>query len=160
MDPRGRTYTVADGRQIPNKGKKEFSGFSGDGTPIEMGINITDVVKILFSVRSMCRAGNVVLFGADEGSFVINKKSGNVTKIDDDGVNYTLSMFVKKPKVPDPPENKFPRKREKRADLKIKRLGRNCSNNKRRTRRQKRIMRLLPGSNRPKFGHKRKTFVY
>ena len=113
MDPRGRTYTVADGRQIPNKGKKEFSGFSGDGTPIEMGINITDVVKILFSVRSMCRAGNVVLFGADEGSFVINKKSGNVTKIDDDGVNYTLSMFVKKPKVPDPPENKFPRKREK-----------------------------------------------
>ena len=44
-----KTYTVADGRQIPNRGKKDFEGYTRDGLPINMGNNITDVVKTLFS---------------------------------------------------------------------------------------------------------------
>ena len=57
-----------------------------------MGVQITDVVKTLFSVEKIKEAGNVVVFGADEGDMITNKKSGSRTKIEDNVRDYQLSL--------------------------------------------------------------------
>ena len=55
---------------------------------------VTDVVKTLFSVRKMEDAGNIVVFGADEGDMIINKKTGTCIPINDDGRTFTMDIFV------------------------------------------------------------------
>jgi hypothetical protein len=94
----GLRYTVADGRTVPNKGQQNFSGTTEDGLPIDMGIQITDVCKTLFSVRKIKEAGNIVIFGADEGDMIINKRSGSRTMIEDNGKDYQLSIWMEVPK--------------------------------------------------------------
>jgi hypothetical protein len=96
----GLTYTVADGRSVPNKGQQRFQGVSEDGLPIDMGVQVTDVVKTLFAVRRMKEAGNVVIFGAEEGDMIINKQTGSRTMIEDDGENYLLTVYMEIPEVP------------------------------------------------------------
>jgi hypothetical protein len=89
---------VADGRTVLNKGQQNFSGTTEDGLPIDMGIQITDVCKTLFSVRKIKEAGNIVIFGADEGDMIINKRSGSRTMIEDNGKDYQLSIWMEVPK--------------------------------------------------------------
>jgi hypothetical protein len=91
-------YTVADGRTVPNRGQQRFAGTTEDGLPIDMGIQITDVCKTLFSVRKIKEAGNIVIFGAEEGDMIINKKSGSRTRIEDNGRDYQLSIWMEVPK--------------------------------------------------------------
>jgi hypothetical protein len=91
-------YTVADGRTVLNKGQQNFSGTTEDGLPIDMGIQITDVCKTLFSVRKIKEAGNIVIFGADEGDMIINRRSGSRTMIEDNGKDYQLSIWMEVPK--------------------------------------------------------------
>jgi hypothetical protein len=94
----GMKYTVADGRTVPNRGQQKFCGTTEDGLPIDMGIQITDVCKTLFSVRKIKEAGNIVIFGAEEGDMIINKRSGSRTKIEDNGKDYQLSIWMEVPK--------------------------------------------------------------
>jgi len=94
----GMKYTVADGRTVLNRGQQKFSGTTEDGLPIDMGIQITDVCKTLFSVRKIKEAGNIVIFGAEEGDMIINKRSGSRTKIEDNGKDYQLSIWMEVPK--------------------------------------------------------------
>jgi hypothetical protein len=94
----GMKYTVADGRTVPNRGQQKFCGTTDDGLPIDMGIQITDVCKTLFSVRKIKEAGNIVIFGAEEGDMIINKRSGSRTKIEDNGKDYQLSIWMEVPK--------------------------------------------------------------
>ncbi len=94
----GLRYTVADGRTDLNKEQQNFSGTTEDGLPIDMGIQIADVCKTLFSVRKIKEAGNIVIFGADEGDMIINKRSGSRTMIEDNGEDYQLSIWMEVPK--------------------------------------------------------------
>ena len=61
---------------------------------MDMSLQITDVVRTLFSVRKMKQAGNIVIFGADEGDMIINKKSGSIIPIDDDGKSFTMDICI------------------------------------------------------------------
>ena len=70
----GLKYTVADGKTIPNRGQKNFKGLTTGGQPMNMGVQVTDVVKTLFSVRRIKEAGNIVIFGAAEGDMIVDKK--------------------------------------------------------------------------------------
>ena len=56
---------------------------------MNMGVQVTDVVKTLFSVRRMKQSGNMVIFGAEEGGMIIDKKMAARTKIEDDVENLT-----------------------------------------------------------------------
>ena len=89
---------MTDGRTVLNKGQQNFSGTTEDGLPIDMGIQITDVCKTLFSVRKIKEAGNIVIFGADEGHMIINKRSGSRTMIEDNGKDYQLWIWMEVPK--------------------------------------------------------------
>ena len=61
-----------------------------------MGVQIADVVKPLFSVRKMKAAGNVGVFGSDEGDYIMNKATGLKTKILDNGSDFTMRVRVPK----------------------------------------------------------------
>jgi hypothetical protein len=50
----GLKYTVADGRTFPNEGQHELSGMTNDGLPIELGIQITGVVKTFYFHSGRC----------------------------------------------------------------------------------------------------------
>ena len=55
-----------------------------------------DVSKPLQSVRHLVRIGNAVVFD-DQGCFIVNKDSGEVNAIVDDGINYTMPLWVVPP---------------------------------------------------------------
>ena len=113
---RGDVYTSASGNQIPQRGIRKVEGVSSDGLPMKIGLNVTDVVSTLFSVRKIAEAGNVVIFGADEGNFIINKQTGSCTPIKDDGHSYTMDVYV--PKGAGVPQHRFQigRKRKRYRD--------------------------------------------
>ena len=67
----GIKYTVANGNNVYNQGQKDVCGFTANGNPIELGFQVTDVAKTLFSVKKMKDSGNIVIFGADEGDMII-----------------------------------------------------------------------------------------
>ena len=59
-----------------------------------MGVQIAEVVKPLFSVRKMKASGNLVVFGLDEGDFIITKKTGIRTMIEDTGRDFVMKLRV------------------------------------------------------------------
>jgi hypothetical protein len=95
----GMKYVVADGRTVPNRGQQNFSGTIEDGLPIDLSKQITDVCKTLLSVRKFKEARNIVIFGADERDMISNKKgSGSRAKLEDNGKDYQLSIWMEVPK--------------------------------------------------------------
>ena len=55
-----------------------------------------------------------MIFGADEGNFIINKQTGSCTPIKDDGHSYTMDVYVPKGAgVPEPPAPVANRKKKK-----------------------------------------------
>ena len=93
----GVTYEIADGTEIPNLGEKLMPIMTADGTTRGMRAQVADVSKPLQAVRSLIRTGHVVVFGGgDNGDehFVINRLTGEVNEVKDDGVNYLMGMYV------------------------------------------------------------------
>ena len=58
---------------------------------------VCDVNRGLLSVWKITRSGNRVFFFFDnEGSYIENKTTGEVTRLKDDGGMYELTMWVKR----------------------------------------------------------------
>ena len=57
-------------------------------------MQVTEVAKTLLSVKKMKDAGNIVVFGADEGDMIINKLTGMRTPITDTGKEFVLDIFI------------------------------------------------------------------
>ena len=85
-------YRSASNTFIKNEGERHVKGITEDGIPVDMGVQIAEVVKPLFSVRKMKALGNLVIFGLDEGDFIINKKTGIRTKIVDTGRDFVMKL--------------------------------------------------------------------
>ena len=81
------------GEASTTRGKKT-SGFTSNGNPIELGVQVTDVAKTMFSVKKMKDAGNIIIFGADEGDMIVNKSTGTRTPIIDTGREFVLDIYV------------------------------------------------------------------
>ena len=56
-------------------------------------MQVADVSKALESVRAMMQAKHAVIFDED-GCFAINKATGEVNAIQDDGVNFQMVQYV------------------------------------------------------------------
>ena len=87
-------YRSASDTFIKNEGERHVKGITEDGIPVDMGVQIAEVVKPLFSVRKMKASGNVVIFGSDDGDFIINKKTGIRTRIVDTGRDFVMKIRV------------------------------------------------------------------
>ena len=92
----GVEYEVANGERLANLGQKVMAVYTEEGTLRGMTAQVADVSKMLMSVRHLCKSGHAVVFDED-GSMIINKTTGEVNKIADDGVNYLMKLWAVPP---------------------------------------------------------------
>ena len=89
----GVTYQVANGDEIANLGQKIIPVVTDEGYLRGMQPQIANVTTSLESVRQMYNSGHMVVFDGPE-SFIMNKTSGEINMIQDNGLNYTIGMWV------------------------------------------------------------------
>jgi hypothetical protein len=92
----GVTYEVANGIRIANLGERQFEGVTEDGGVKNITAQVCSVNKAFLSVPKAVKAGNRVIFD-DEGSYIENKATGEVTWLVEEGGMYALKMWVKAP---------------------------------------------------------------
>ena len=93
----GVKYDIANGEEIPNLGEKLMPIMTSEGTTRGLRAQVADVSKPLQAVRSLVRSGHVVVFGDGEdgnANYIMNKLTGEVNMVKDDGTNYLLGMYV------------------------------------------------------------------
>ena len=88
-------YEVANGIRIPNEGEKKFTGVTEEGSEREITAQVTAVNKPLLAVCKIVKAGNRVVFGDDEGSYIEDKRTGEKIWMKEEGGMYSLKMWVK-----------------------------------------------------------------
>ena len=91
---RGVTYEIANGVRIPNLGERRFKGVIEDGSEKQITAQVCSVNKALLSVSKAVRAGHRVVFD-QEGSYIEDKSTGQVTWLVEEGGMYALNMWVK-----------------------------------------------------------------
>ena len=75
------------------------------------------MTKLLLAVCKMAEAGNAVMFNVDkkklkgiiaseriEENMIVNKNTGKISKINQEGGLYKYPIWTKREKVPDPPK--------------------------------------------------------
>ena len=92
----GVTYEVANGIRIANLGERQFEGVTEDGGVKNITAQVCEVNKALLSVSKAVKAGHRVVFD-DNGSYIENKETGEVTWLVEEGGMYALKMWVKAP---------------------------------------------------------------
>ena len=92
---RGVEYEVANGVQIPNMGEREFVGVTENGAQRSILAQVCDVNRGLLSVRKVTKSGNKVVFDED-GSYIQNKATGEITMLKENAGMYELVMWVKR----------------------------------------------------------------
>lgn len=86
-------YEVANGEAIPNLGQKFLAVMTSQGSIRGYQTQIANVTKPLQSVRSMLASKHTVIFDEDK-SFVLNKITGELNVMRDDGINYYLDQWI------------------------------------------------------------------
>ncbi len=96
----GVMYEVANGDEIPNLGERLLAVMTTEGTVRGVRAQVADVNKPLQAVRSLTKSGHLVVFGdGPDGTthYVLNKFTGEMNSIKDDGVNYLMGMYIMPP---------------------------------------------------------------
>ena len=93
----GVEYEIANGGVLANLGKKMIAVLTAEGTVRGYQSECADVSKSLQSVRSLVKNQHAVLFGLGENgdqNLIVNKISGEINWMEDDGVNYIQKLLV------------------------------------------------------------------
>ena len=61
-----------------------------------MTIQVAQVNKVLASVGRMCEAGNRVVFDDEEGSYIMNKKTKKITRLEKKNGVYKFNIMIPK----------------------------------------------------------------
>ena len=96
----GVEYEIANGDTLPNLGEKKMAVITKEGTLRGYGSQVADVSKNLQSVRALLQSGHAVCFGlgpTGEDHVVVNRNSGEINWLEDDGVNYIQELLVAPP---------------------------------------------------------------
>ena len=92
-----------------------LEGFSHDGVPMELPVQVAKVSRPLFATREIKAAGNATIFGLDGNHAIVNKNTGKIvchggedcildlksgyyrkTGIKDNGKDYLIEMYVER----------------------------------------------------------------
>ena len=100
----GICYTAANGGEIANLGQRFMAVITEEGTLRGMEQQVAEVTKPLEAVRANVRAGHAVVFdddgsGQGSGSYMINKVTGEVNAIRDDGKDYVMRRWIVPPQL-------------------------------------------------------------
>ena len=90
---RGACFASATGEAIPNLGEMTMPMYTREGSFRSMRIQAAPVTKPLASVLRIVQAGHVVVFDA-EGSYIMNKESGEINMLREEEGNYMLDVWV------------------------------------------------------------------
>jgi hypothetical protein len=98
----GVEYEVANLETIPNLGEKKFAVLTSEGTIRGYQTQCAEIGKgkPLQAVRALVGSKHAVCFGLgenDDEHLIINKISGEVNKMRDDGINYLQDLLVVPP---------------------------------------------------------------
>ena len=89
----GLNYASATGDPIPNLGEQALPAMTDEGTVRRMTFQAAPVSRPLGSVQRMCKSKHTVVFDED-GSFVVNKISGEINWVREQNGNYMLDLWV------------------------------------------------------------------
>ncbi len=93
----GVEYEIASGDTLANLGQKRLAVLTAEGTVRGYQSQCADVSKSLQSVRACLESGHAVCFGLGPNGLdkpLINRHSGEVNRIEDDGVNYLQRLKI------------------------------------------------------------------
>ena len=93
----GVEYETVGGHYLANLGKKMIAVLTQEGTVRGYQSECADVTKSLQSVRALIRNRHAVMFGLGENGdehLIVNKDTGEINWLEDDGVNYVQSLMV------------------------------------------------------------------
>jgi len=93
---RGENFQSATGEPIPNLGDIRLPMYLREGSVRGMVMKAAPVTKPLGSVKRICAAGHRVVFD-DDGSFIMNKTTGEVNWLREEDGNYVLDAWVPPP---------------------------------------------------------------
>jgi len=96
---KGENFYSATGEPIPNLGDIKLPMIMREGTSRGMLMKAAPVSKPLASVKKICQAGHAVIFD-EEGSYIINKTTGEMNWMREDDGNYMLDAWVPPPESP------------------------------------------------------------
>ena len=89
----GVQYQVANGDELLNLGEKFLPLVTKEGTTRGMMAQVADVTMPLQRPRALHASGHMVALDG-KNSFVLNKITGEVNCLEDDGVNYFMDMSI------------------------------------------------------------------
>ena len=89
----GHDFVSATGETIPNLGEMQVPAWTREQTLRAMTFQAAPVTKPLGSVKKICKAGHVVVFD-DDGSYIINKSTGEINMLREEGGNYMLDLLI------------------------------------------------------------------
>ena len=92
----GFKYYGADGSAIAHLGEQNIQGRTANGSGFAMTAQVAQITKPLCAIRKVVKAGNRVVFDSEEdgGSFVTNKRTGEVTRINEVQGDYQVDVWV------------------------------------------------------------------
>ena len=95
----GTEYEIASGDTLEDLGEKRMAVLTAEGTMRGYTSRCADVTKSLQSVRALVNANHAVCFGLGDGHdhLIINKVTGEMNRMRDDGVNYLQDLIIVPP---------------------------------------------------------------
>ena len=93
----GVEYETAGGHALANLGRKRLAVLTQEGTVRGYQSECAEVTKSLQSVRALIKNRHAVMFGlGDNGDehLIVNRDTGEVNWLEDDGINYIQSLMV------------------------------------------------------------------
>ena len=93
----GVEYEVADGGTLANLGEKLMAVLTAEGTVRGYKTQCANVSKSLQAVRALLSSRHAVCFGLGpegEDHLIINRDSGEINRMRDDGSNYYQDMVI------------------------------------------------------------------
>ena len=95
----GTEYEIANGETIEDMGEKRMAVLTTEGSLRGYGSRCADVTKALQSVRALVTSDHAVCFGLGDGTdhVIINKVTGEVNYMRDDGINYLQDLLIVPP---------------------------------------------------------------
>jgi hypothetical protein len=93
MSKKGIGFVAANGSSIKNYGEKRVVGYTEDGEGVSLKITCAEVDKVLGSVHRFNAGGNVVVLDG-RSSYMQNKATGQKTRIEYEGGQYVMYLWV------------------------------------------------------------------
>ena len=88
----GEEFVAAAGDPIPNLGGMKVPIITREATQRLMSVTAVPVLKPLMSVKQLYTSGHAVIF--DEGSYIVNKETGEINELREENGNYMLDCWV------------------------------------------------------------------